>query len=59
MKKSTVNFISWFLAIFALIVWIVIAEAEGVRADRIQSEAVELGYAFYNQSGEFVWLKGN
>lgn len=57
MKKSTVNNLSWLIGIFTLIVWILIAEAEGVRADRIQNEAVELGYAIYDETGEFIWLK--
>lgn len=59
MKKSTLNNLSWFVGIFALIIWIVIAEAETARADRIQNEAVELGYAFYDVTGEFIWLKKN
>lgn len=59
MKKSTLNNLSWFVGIFALIIWIVIAEAETARADRIQNEAVELGYAIFDETGEFIWLKRN
>lgn len=53
--KAFFNILSWSFAIFAIAVWYIIANTERVRADRVQNEAVELGYAYYDNSGEFTW----
>jgi len=56
--KKLINSFTWFLVFFTIGIWYIVAESEGVRADRIQNEAVELGYAYYDNSGDFIWIRG-